>query len=71
VSENTLMAELLTFFQALALGLFAWVIVEAVSNIATAVVKDRDNRRKHGMAMGKLEAAITDRRKGREPKRLL
>jgi hypothetical protein len=55
----------------LALGLFAWVTVKAVPHIAGAVVKDRENRRKHEIAMKKLEAAISDRREGREPKRLL
>jgi len=70
------MAEWLPFLEqfglpGLALGLLAWVLIKSVPHITGAIVKDRENKRRHQIAMTKLEAAIQDRREGREPKRLL
>lgn len=50
----------------LALGLAAWVLNKAIPHVAGAVVKDRENKRKHLIAMRKLEASLNDR-----PKKLL
>jgi hypothetical protein len=71
-----LMAEWLPFLEkfglpGLGLGLLAWVLIKAVPHVATAVVKDRENKRRHVIAMRKLDVALNDRREGREPKRLI
>jgi hypothetical protein len=55
----------------LGLGLLAWFLIRATPHVANAIVKDRENKRRHLVAMKKLEIALNDRREGREPKRLL
>ena len=70
------MAEWLPFLEkfglpGLSLGLRAWVLIKATPHIANAVIKDRENKRRHELAMRRLENASRDRREGKEPKRLL
>lgn len=68
------MAEWLPFLEkfglpGLGLGLLAWVLIKSVPHVANAIVKDRENSRKHLIALRKLENAITERRTKQDPKR--
>jgi hypothetical protein len=55
----------------IALGLLAWVMIKATPHIVNAVVKDRENKRKHLIAMRKLENAISERQASQESTRLI
>lgn len=49
----------------LGIGLLAWVIKGAIPHIANAIVKDRDNKRKHAREMVKIDDAIKRRKEKR------